>query len=121
MNHRKEAHRRIKRSKNSFNSFRVSINRRYRRRRSSRYKKPNHWHQHDETTFSKIVIRDVEILWLQEYAPEATITLEKVHNCESMPAFKANEWDGMAHFVRFPKEAKENAILFRIAWWNTRA
>lgn len=103
--------------------FRIST-RRIKRgsgRRNRRYKKPNHWHQTDDRTYSKIVLRDVERLWLEEMAPKAVVSYEKVPNCESMPQFKSGAWNGMAYYVRFPEDDLHNAIMFRIHWWNTRA
>lgn len=111
MNHTKRAHRKSAK----FKPFRISTRiRSFRRIR--RYKKPNHWHYHNEFEFSKILIRDPELLWLDENAPEAKVTYEKVHNCESMPLYRSGKWNGMAHFVRFPKGSREKAISFRIMW-----
>lgn len=89
------------------------------KRQSRRWKRSaNHWFQHDDLTFSKILIRDVELLWLSLEAPQATISFERVKDCESYPSYKSGKWDGNAHFVRFPEGDKHNAILFRIEWWN---
>lgn len=121
MNHKKQA-RGVRRGKgrNSTRMFRITSSRN-RFRRNGRHKRPNHWHLSSDNTYSKNYIRDVELLWLQEHAPTATISYEKVHNCESMPRFKSGEWNGMAYFVRFTKEDLSNAIMFRILWWNSRA
>ena len=124
MNHKKRrAPVKQGKGRNSTKMFRIRISRRRikRRRMPTRYKKPNHWHQNAEGTYSKIVVRDVELLWLQEHAPKAIITREKVPNCEAMPLYKKGEWDGYATFVKFPKEDLHNSIMFRILWWNTRA
>jgi hypothetical protein len=72
-------------------------------------------------TFSKVVLRDVERLWIEDNAPMATITQEKVPNCEIMPSYLRGEWNGLAYFIRFPLYAMEKAITFRITWWNTPA
>ena len=111
MNHNKKAHRKSVK----FKPFRLSRRIRF-HRRISRYKRPNHWFYHNEFEFSKILIRTPELLWLREHAPEATVTYEKVHNCESMPLYRSGKWNGMAHFVRFPKTSRETAISFSIMW-----
>lgn len=89
--------------------------------RQRRYRKPNHWHQNSDLVYSKIVIRDCEILWLQELAPMATVTLEYVQGYTFMPEYRSGQWDGQAFFVRFPKEAQDDATSFRLTWWNQRA
>jgi hypothetical protein len=104
-----------------FKSFRIRGRGTRIRRIPRRFRKPNYWHQHDDRTYSKIAIRDVELLWLDQYAPTAVVSWEKVPGCETMPLYKQGKWDGMAHFVRFTKEDLSNAIMFRIVWWNTRA
>ena len=120
MNHRKRATALKKWKKTSLRGFGVPGPRTRRRRRlPRRYAKPNHWHQESEHVFSKIVIRDVELLWLQEQSPKATVSVEYVKNYKSYPLYKSGQWDGKAYFVRFPKDALNDSIMFRILWWNT--
>lgn len=124
MNHKKKR-RPIRQGsgRNSVKAFRSFATSRARRlkKRNRRYRKPNFWHQQDDRTYSKIVLRDVERMWLEQHASMAKVTYEKVHNCESMPLYKSGEWDGMAYFVRFAQENLHDAIMFRITWWNNRA
>lgn len=115
MNHSKKAHRKRWKGK----PFRLG--KRIRIRRLRRYTKPNFWHYHSELVFSKIILRDPEILWLNEYAPNAVISYEKVPGHEVMPLYLKGEWNGMTHYVRFSKEDRSLALNFRLSWGHTPA
>jgi len=123
MNHKKARTRRNK-AKVSFGYYPKNLKRmrrRFFRSRVVRPKRPTHWHYHNDVTFSKNVIKDVELLWLHTHAPHIEVTYEKVHNCESMPLYKSGQWNGMAHFVRFdPIVDFDIAVSFRIKWRISR-
>lgn len=87
------------------------------RRRASKYRRSrSYWISHDDVEFSKITLRDVEMLWLQTNAPSAVIEFREVHKPEQYPRYRAGLWDGKAFFVRFAD--RHEASRFKMSMWN---
>lgn len=108
--------------KNWYRSYSFSLQlqgTRANRRRTSKYRRaPNYWISHDDLTYSKVVLRDVEKIWLELYAPDAVIEFRMVDKPEQYPRYRKGLWDGMAYFVTFASSGK--ASVFKAAMWNFR-
>lgn len=78
----------------------------------------NYWIQHDDKTFSKVILLDVERLWLEVHAPGAVIEFKKVAKPELYPRYKSGFWNGMAYFVTFPNAAQAGS--FKMTMWTRR-
>lgn len=89
------------------------------RRRTAKYRRaPNYWISHDDLTFSKVILKDVEKLWLELHAPDAVVEFKMVNKPEQFPRYRKGLWDGMAYFVTFKTTSK--ASVFKAAMWNFR-
>jgi hypothetical protein len=91
---------------------------RRRRRRIRRSK--NHWRTIDKLTYSKILITDIERVWLELNAPTATITYERAPKYKESIAYRKGYWHGYVYVVRFPESISDKAITFKHTWWNKK-
>jgi hypothetical protein len=96
----------------------ASSSKRTRRRQRMMKRSRSYWQQHDKMTFSKVIIRDVEALWLEMLGPKVSVELKMVDNPDQYPRYRSGLWDGQAYFVSFLDV--EEAQQFRMKIWNNR-
>ena len=91
------------------------------RRRTNKYRRsPTYWVSHEnDKVFSKVILRDIEKLWLEINTPTAQIEFKEVYKPEQYPRYRQGLWDGKAFFVTF--ENSKDASNFKVAMWNFRS
>lgn len=76
----------------------------------------NHWHTVGPNSYSKIYITPEEQIWLEVFAPDATIEKKRVNGYKHMPSYKMGRWNGYTTVVTFTDRG--DAVLFKLTWWN---
>jgi hypothetical protein len=112
MKHRKKPKRRAFRRRFVLQSFRGSPN----LRRCDLI--TSGWRIISELEFAKPIMRDVERIWLNLFAPDAKITYRFVENYKNMPLYRKGKWNGKAYFVTFEEKDVLKAMNFRVSWWD---
>lgn len=90
------------------------------RRRAAKYRRSkSYWKQHNNLLFSKVILRDVEKIWLGANAPTARIYMAMVENPHTYPRFVRGLWDGQVVYVQFTNPL--DAERFKSSMWNFRS